>query len=76
MLNALERFGSLQMRVKFELFEEDENLRGRYKTIAGSTLVFKKIATQGSLFGIIDALTDAGIGEAKKWTEKRTSLGS
>lgn len=68
MLKALERFGSLQMRVKFELLEEDEEKRVGYKVISGRTLVFKKVRSQGSLLGIIDALTDSGVEEAKKWT--------
>lgn len=73
MLNALERFGHLQMRVKFELLEEDEEKRVKYKTLAGRTLVFKKIATQGSLLGIVKTLTQAGVEEAKKWTKKRNT---
>ncbi len=71
MLDALERFGHLQMRVKFELLEEDGNGRIKYGTIAGRTLVFKRIATQGSLLAITQALAKAGIEEAKRWTAKR-----
>jgi len=76
MLKALERFGHLEMRVKFELLEEDEECWKSYKTMTGTTLVFKKIATQGSLLSIIDTLTEAGMEEAKKWTAKRSSPGS
>jgi len=71
MLKALERFGNLQLRVKFELLEEDENNRIRYRTLAGRTLVFKSIGTQGCLLAIVERLADAGVVEAKYWTEKR-----
>lgn len=71
MLGALERFGHLQLRVKFELLEEDDNGYLRYKTLAGRTLVFKKIATQGCLLAIVERLADAGVAEARDWTEKR-----
>lgn len=71
MLKALERYGHLQLRVKFELLEEDEDKWTKYGTMGGTTLVFKRIATQGSLLGIVDALTDAGVLEAEKWTKKR-----
>lgn len=62
----------MQLRVKFELLEESESLGLRYKTVAGKTLVFKKLATQGSLLGVIEALTVAGVEEAKRWTAKRS----
>jgi hypothetical protein len=71
MLKALERFGHLQLRVKFEILEEDGNGYVKYKTLAGRTLVFKRIETQGSLLGIVEALVDAGVGEAKRWTDRR-----
>jgi hypothetical protein len=71
MLRALERFGHLQMRVKFELLEEDENGYVKYKTLAGRTLVFKRIETQGCLLAIVDSLVDAGVKEAKEWTGRR-----
>lgn len=71
MLKALERFGHLQLRVKFELLEEDDNGFLRYKTLAGRTLVFKRIATQGCLLSIVESLGDAGVAEARDWTEKR-----
>jgi hypothetical protein len=74
MLNALERFGHLQLRVKFELLEEDDNGFLRYKTLAGRTLVFKKIATQGCLLAIVDKLADAGVEEARDWTAKRDRI--
>ena len=74
MLGALERFGHLQLRVKFELLEEDDNGFLRYKTLAGRTLVFKKIATQGCLLAIAERLADAGVEEARNWTEKRNGL--
>lgn len=71
MLDALERFGHLQLRVKFEILEETDDRRLRYKTLAGRTLVFKHIATQGCLLAIVERLADAGVAEAKDWTEKR-----
>lgn len=71
MLDALERFGHLQLRIKFELLEETDNGFLRYKTLAGRTLVFKKIATQGCLLAIVERLADAGVAEAKDWTAKR-----
>lgn len=73
MLAALKRFGHLQLRVKFELLEEDDNGFLRYKTVAGRTLVFKRIATQGCLLAIVEKLADAGVEEARNWTEKRRS---
>ncbi len=74
MLGALERFGHLQLRVKFELLEENDNGYLQYKTLAGRTLVFKRIATQGCLLAIVEKLADAGVAEAKDWTEKRNGL--
>lgn len=74
MLASLARYGHLQLRVKFELAEEGEDGWMKYGTMGGTTLVFKKIASQGSLLGIVEALTEAGVKEAEKWTKKRTRL--
>src|SRR5882672_712081 len=75
MLRALERFGSLQLRVKFEIIEENQEKVVGYRTLSGKTLVFKKIPSQGCLLGIVEGLTEAGVGEVEKWRLKLLMAG-
>ena len=68
LLALMEKVGRIQLRVKFEILED-----GNYKTLNGTTLVFKGIPNQGVLWSITDELTRAGLEEAQEWTKKLIS---
>lgn len=61
LVGALKRFKSLKLRVVFAIWEEDENRYQKYKTLAGTTLVFRKIPTIGLVWKIVKAVTDLAV---------------
>jgi len=61
--------------VKFEIIEENQEKVVGYRTLSGKTLVFKKIPSQGCLLGIVEGLTEAGVGEVEKWRLKLLMAG-
>lgn len=63
MLNSLKRwgkYGGMAMRIRFELRDDD----GVYRTLAGKTIVIRKVPTQGLLLDIVENITKKAVEEA------------
>lgn len=61
-LNAGKRKGGMTIRIRFELQDPD----GKYRGLAGKTVVVRKIPTQGKLLAIVDGLIKGAVEEAMK----------